>query len=134
MKKKSITGKITKPDRVKFILSITCLVHCLAMPLLVIALPAVSTELLHNAWVELGLVAFGLVVAGSVILKDFLRVHKHVLPALLLVAGFLTQLTGIFAGGHGVSHAVLILGSLLVATAFIVNWKIKAEHEVSCSC
>lgn len=134
MKKTQVIENNTKLKRVGFFLSLICAIHCAAVPLIILVVPAISTELLHNKFLELGLIVLGALVAGKMLSRDFLHIHKHAFPLLLSLLGFIIQLIGLYAAGHNNSHLVLMAGSVIIALAYLANWRLKANYNASCKC
>ncbi len=108
-------------------LSGLCVVHCLALPLLALSLPLLGTwaeaEWVH--WLFVGL-------AAPVSLIALSRPSRHGLPLALLFLAML-GVAGLFAGVLGwPSEAdetrVTVAGSLLLATAHLLNWR-RTRHR-----
>jgi len=106
--------------------SLTCLVHCLALPLLIALLPAWSAWLdvpeAFHAWI----IAFAAPFSLAILLRAA-RGRLWFPPLWLGLAGL-----GIMALGLGVHHpameaAVTSAGALILAAAHIANWRRRAH-------
>ncbi len=108
-------------QKLGFGLSLLCALHCLATPFLLVALPALGHNYLSEG-LETGLIAGSLLI-GSVILTRDYRGHHQKLPLILLslafVLAFLVFLT------H--SHLLQTLSSILLAVAFLINWRMHSR-------
>ncbi|MGN6691611.1 MAG: MerC family mercury resistance protein [Sphingopyxis sp.] len=111
-------------------LSLTCLVHCLALPLLLLLAPALShwialPEGLHAAILLLALPA------AAIAMRDGWRSHRRVAPFLMAVAGLALLAAGLagHAGWLAVSDRdaadrwLTSAGALTLAAAHLVNWR-----------
>ncbi len=134
MNKIQAGNRKSRLDKVGFFLSVLCAVHCASTPLLVAILPLLGTELLHNPTLELALVGTTVVIAGGVLLKDYLQVHKNIAPLLLLLAGFGAKLLGLFVFGQRYEPVVITSGAAFIILAYIVNWRMRATHQTTCKC
>lgn len=114
-------------------LSVLCAVHCVSMPLLVALLPLLGSEMLHNPVLELSLIGTTVAIAGFIIGKDYLRVHRNLLPVGLLAVGVLAKLLGLFVLEHSYEPVVITSGAAFFVLAFIANWRLRAQHH-ACKC
>jgi hypothetical protein len=122
-----MSGKTGSPalDAAGAALSSLCLIHCLAVPLLALAMPALVVasghDHGHDHLLHLMLIAVALPVSAFAFWRG-LRQHGHARPVILGLVGFVLMLTGAFA--HGLSvQALTIAGGLLVAAAHLLNWR-----------
>jgi hypothetical protein len=123
------TGKAASPalDAAGAALSSLCLVHCLALPLLALLMPAAVALGGHAHGDDHGLHLLFVALALPVSLLAFrrgLRLHDEKGPLMLALAGFALMLAGAFA--HGLSVQLLtVCGGLLVAGAHLRNWRLQ---------
>ena len=125
-------------DRIGVFLSATCLLHCLALPVLLTIAPITQTGLLDEQTFHLALLWFILPVS-LIALGIGCRQHKDLLILLLGGTGLSLLL---FAGlvGHSVltptaERGVIIVAGLILAAAHLRNFKIcratNCDHEDS---
>ena len=125
-------------DRIGVFLSATCLLHCLALPVLLTIAPITQTGLLYEQTFHLVLLWFILPVS-LIALGIGCRQHKDLLILLLGGTGLSLLL---FAGlvGHSVltptaERGVTIVAGLILAAAHLRNFKIcratNCDHEDS---
>jgi hypothetical protein len=105
--------------------SLLCLVHCLALPMLLVLLPTaagafVRSEAFH--YVAVGLAAPFALLA---FMLGYLR-HGAVRPALFGAVGVACLLLALLPGvEHGTSIAITVAGSLALITGHLINWRLR---------
>lgn len=106
-------------------ISLTCLLHCLALPLLLAILPATMGLWLRSDALHTVLLLLMLPAAVSAFLIGH-RHHRSPWPLLLGVAGFAGLSSGLAPGlGAGQEVALTVLGSFLLIGAHIWNWRLR---------
>jgi hypothetical protein len=107
--------------------SLLCLVHCLALPFILLMLPGViglfaSSEAFHH-------VALGLVFPSA--LAAFwlgYRRHRAPFPALLGIVGIGCLVAGLLPGlAEGWETAATVAGSLLLIAGHALNWRLRTH-------
>jgi hypothetical protein len=104
-------------DRAAVALSLLCIIHCVALPLVAVALPflsvAAEAEWVHWVFASLAVLASGSVVA----LSSSARTPSFLLPA---GSGAALVVFGLFAEGLGIEEAIpTVIGGLLLAFAHL---------------
>ena len=113
-------------DRFSIGLSTLCLLHCLAIPLIVSVTPVVATFAFADESFHIALVAL---VAPTSLLALTLGCRKHRswrIPALGLmgVALLLTAAAGdVFLFGETAETVLTVIGALFVASAHLLNYR-----------
>ena len=109
--------------------SLVCLMHCLGLPLLVAALPALSHG--HNIpesfhiWV----VIFAVPTSLWALLSGRSR-HAARAPLLLGVAGLLLLVSGVtILHDMGLETPATVAGSLLLSAAHLANWRLRHRRR-----
>jgi hypothetical protein len=113
-------------DRLGVGLSLACMVHCLAVPLLAL-LPALTGRVARVAApIEWALLA-GAVIVGLRSLVPSFRAHGRATPLALLLAGFAVLALGRLAAGEGTAAelAASLLGLACIASAHVLNLRIR---------
>ncbi|QZP08524.1 MerC domain-containing protein [Caenibius sp. WL] len=107
--------------------SLLCLVHCLALPLLLLLLPGVlglfaQSDAFHYA-------ALALVVpAGLAAFWLGYRRHRARRPALLGIAGVICLVIALLPGaGEGGELWFTVTGSLLLVIGHTLNWRLRTH-------
>lgn len=109
--------------------SLLCLVHCLALPLLIAALPALSQVLAVPEGFHRG-VALVALPASSVALLSGFRRHRNIRALALAAVGLGAIGWGAFgAKSAGAELAATVFGSVIVSVAHVVNWALAQGRE-----
>ena len=69
--------------------SILCAIHCALLPLLLVSLPVLGVNIIHNAAFEYGMIFLAFLVGSLALLHGFRRHHRHPGPWLLFTVGLL---------------------------------------------
>lgn len=101
-----------------------CAVHCMAFPLL-LSFGLVSTTG-HNHAFDFIFMAGGLLIAGYVLVKDYITKHRQTAPLLISVLGFVLLFFGIQS--HGELFLLSISGGLMITFSHYQNWKLSHKH------
>jgi MerC mercury resistance protein len=101
-------------------LSVLCMIHCLAMPFLLTALPFLSGNLISEQSEKI-LIGVSAVLAVFLLIKDY-RNHRNPLPLVLLSLALCFNFTGIFFAKNTYEIFFNVTGALLMASAYYLNW------------
>ncbi len=97
-------------DRAGTTASIACAVHCTALPLILMALPALVLAWLDSAWVDWTMILIAAVVAIQAH-RGGIALHKRCRPVGVTVAGILAIMTGIcLLKGSATTHCLRASG------------------------
>jgi len=109
-------------DRLALLASGACVLHCLALPLLFVALPTLSSAFNLSETFHLWMV--GLAVPTSVFaLLAGARGHNCARPLLIGAVGLALLVTGaMIVGDTPYEMPVTVAGALILGTAHIFNW------------
>lgn len=108
--------------------STLCLIHCLALPLLAAAIPALAELLDLGPHFHLLILALA-IPASALALAAGYRRHGLVLPVLAGVAGLLLLAAGTaIAATAIVEVALTVAGSLILAAAHLANWRLTLRR------
>ncbi|HEV7290240.1 MerC domain-containing protein [Sphingomonas sp.] len=103
--------------------SVLCLIHCLALPILIAALPALAARLDLGEGFHLAVLAFALPVS-AVALGEGWRRHRGLTPLFVGAVGLVLLAAGLaFEEWVAVETGVTVAGSLLLAGAHVANWR-----------
>jgi hypothetical protein len=124
---------VTRPrfaDMLGIGLSLTCLIHCLALPLLILFAPALGTWIAMPEWVHAAILMLALP-AATLAMKDGWRRHRRVMPLALAAAG-----VGLLAAGLAAHEGwaaltdpetsdrlLTSIGALTLVLAHLLNWR-----------
>ncbi len=103
------------------IISFGCLVHCLALPLFLTALPAIFAPFDHAEWVHPALVCLALPVALVAFWRGF-KLHRKALPGFIMGFGASALVGSLFPiHPHEVADSIGALGAGFMAIGHILN-------------
>lgn len=113
-------------------LSATCLVHCLALPLLLLLAPALGHWIALPEWTHAAILTLALP-AAFVAMRGGWHRHRRAAPMLIAAAGLTLLALGLVAHEGGLAGvdpeaADLLLtstGALMLAAAHIANWRLS---------
>lgn len=105
--------------------SLACMVHCLALPLLLAALPVLSSVLAVPEDVHLWILAFAVPSASIALVTGWSR-HGDLRPLAFGAIGLSLLAIGalVFSGSPG-ETLLTVAGSLVLATAHLGNWRLR---------
>jgi hypothetical protein len=105
--------------------SALCLVHCIGLPLLLAALPALSSLLSIPESFHVWVLAFA-VPSSALALFAGRHHHRRAYPLMIGATGLILLATGalVLLGGRW-EAPVTIIGSLCLASAQIANWRLR---------
>ncbi len=105
--------------------TLACLVHCIALPVIIAALPALSSVVPIPATFHLLALAFAIPATGGALYVGY-RHHRLAMPLLVGGAGIVLLALGVLHWGETpLETPVTVLGSLLIAGAHVANWRLR---------
>lgn len=111
-------------DRDAVGLSMLCLVHCLAFPVVVMALPAMGEILPRQWWVHPVIFALAVPMATIALVRGWSD-HRDRRPVLLGGIGLALLGLGLLAAEASAAEVLLtVVGGLIVAAAHLLNWRL----------
>ena len=116
-------------DGISVCASAACMVHCLALPLLFAALPALAGRLdpgegFHAVILLLAVPTSALALVGG------WRRHRAAVPLIIGTIGLVLMALGVvLSSREAIETAVTVSGSLLLAGAHIANWRHRRGHR-----
>jgi MerC mercury resistance protein len=111
-------------NKVGLWLSILCTIHCIATPFLITTLPFLSGSFISERS-ELYLIGISAILAIFLLVKDY-RNHQNPLPLILLVIAMSFNFVGLFLAKSPYEIFFNVIGALIMASAYWINWK---EHR-----
>ncbi|HVI99946.1 MAG TPA: MerC domain-containing protein [Sphingomonas sp.] len=113
-------------DRAALGASVACLVHCLALPLVLAALPALAAIVAIPESVHLWVLLFAIPTSGYALIAGRAK-HGIAWPLCLGAAGLILLAVGALALEGSRETAITVSGSLALAAAHLGNW--RARHR-----
>ena len=103
--------------------SALCLVHCLGLPLLIAALPAIANRIDPGEGFHLAVLLFAIPTSAFALIEGWRR-HRGLAPLFVGAAGLALMAAGLaFGSWAAVETGVTVAGSLLLAGAHVANWR-----------
>ncbi len=110
--------------------SLLCLVHCLALPMLIAALPMLSKLLSLPESVHVWLLAFAVPASGLALVSGCRR-HGALYPLLVGAGGLaLLAVGGFVVAATPAETWATVAGSLSLAFAHLANWRLRHALHV----
>jgi hypothetical protein len=107
--------------------SLLCLIHCLALPILIAALPVLARALDLGEGFHL-LILAAAIPTSAIALAGGHRRHGALVPVFAGIAGLILMAAGaIFVSRAAAETALTVAGSLLLAGAHIANWRLRTR-------
>ena len=115
-------------------LPVACAIHCLGMPLLVAAAPALTGHVEQLAWIEWATLALALWLGYKQLWPGY-RLHKNGWSMGMATAGVGVFVLGILAHDYhldALHTPLMVAGSLLLATGFWLNYRALQAQAANC--
>ena len=117
-------------DLTGIVLSFTCLLHCLTLPLLLLLAPALSRWIALPEGIHAAILLLALP-AAAIAMRDGWRRHRRLVPTVLAVSGLGLLALGLSAHEGWIATAdpeaadrlLTSVGALTLAAAHLVNWR-----------
>ncbi len=116
-------------ERAAISASALCLVHCLALPLVLAALPALSNVLALPESIHVWILLFAVPSSLLALFSGRAR-HGASYPIAIGVVGLSALAIGIMPFAHQIETYVTVTGSLALAGAHIQNWRLRHAAHV----
>jgi hypothetical protein len=108
--------------------SILCAIHCAILPLLLVSLPVLGVNIIHNALFEFGMIGLAFVVGSLALLHGFRYHHRHPGPWLLFTAGLLLLVAKQI--WHAYELRLLPFAVGLIIGAHVLNYRFSRTVRV----
>lgn len=108
-------------------LSIGCLIHCLALPLVIALLPATASWLHLPESFHLWALLSALPVSLYMLITSSHQ-HGKRFPVLIGAAGLTLMACGLLIADDAIETGITSSGALLLAGAHIINWRLRSQH------
>ena len=111
-------------DKLGITLSLVCLVHCLALPLVIALLPLFAAQWMHASGFHMAM-ALALIPVAMLAVLPGLRMHGRRSVVAAMAAGLSLLSTAAFAGEELLTHewvvALTVAGGVILVAAHAVN-------------
>ncbi len=114
-------------DLMGILTSVLCTLHCVALPLAISSFSFWGTALLHNIWLEVGLIALAFLFGLMSFYKDSPVAAKRKRPLLLFCTGF-----GLLLANQWNEDYTLLLmppASMAIIAAHVINYRYGKKEK-----
>jgi hypothetical protein len=124
-----------KLDKAGMILSLTCLVHCLILPIILATMPFVAfLSFMKSPLAEALMIVFALANAILAVTLNFKKHKKLIVPSLFLAGSVLLLLNFIAHTLVQSNEYIITIGAALIGVGHLINHKLcdscpKCHHE-----
>ena len=101
--------------------SLVCAIHCAVLPLVMVTLPILGVNIIHNASFEYGMIGLAFLIGTRALWHGFSRHHRRLTPWMLFVAGM--TLLIIKEIWQSYELAFLPFAVLLIVGAHLLNYR-----------
>lgn len=125
-------GSVDALEKASLGASFLCLVHCLALPAVLIAMPSASLLLGAPGSLHGWILAFAIPTSGTALIFGR-RAHRSFYPLAAGIVG-LAMLAASWLAAHGGADetALTLIGSMIVALAHLANWRLRYRATQGC--
>lgn len=122
-------------DKLGITASTLCAIHCAAVPLILTFLPLWGLGFLANEKVESFMIVLSLCLGIWSMSTSYRKLHRKVIPSIVLIAGFSLIAVGHFSGITQLEPILIPLGGFTIASAHFINLRLvkscPADHKHS---
>ncbi len=109
--------------------STICLIHCLITPFIISFFPLLGSHFLHNELLEILLIGLGVIIGSATLWKGYRQHHGRKIALYILLVAVVLLSIG-FLHVSPLIELTHIIGSLVLASAYVVNWKLCKQCKV----
>jgi len=108
--------------------SVLCAIHCAILPLLLVSLPVLGVNIIHNTLFEYGMIGVAFVVGSLALLHGFRYHHRHAGPWLLFTAGLLLLIAKQIWHAYELQFLPFAVG--LIIGAHVLNYRFSRSVQI----
>ena len=129
-------------DKTAIVLSFVCVLHCLALPVLLIALPSISTLInFDNEIIHFGLILAVVPISLFAVISGYIH-HRHTSVFFISTIGIIMLIVAVIYGhdvlGDSGETLLTIVGSALITFGHLRNFRLRrvyhCEKPIGVSC
>ncbi|MFC5044963.1 MerC domain-containing protein [Aquimarina hainanensis] len=114
--------------------SFLCVMHCIALPFIIMFFPLLGMSFLENSLTEMGLILSSVSIAAIAIIRGYVSYHKKKSVLFMLIGAVLLFLLGILIEHPTIEKGSHLIATILLIVAHLFNWKeIRKRKKCSCS-
>ena len=119
-----------KFDKVSIAVSLACMVHCIALPMLLTTLPFFGIEILENLFIELATIFVAVAIGGWSVWNGYQKHHRRPGIPILFLTGICVMSSANFLQMEKLEMVGKGMGAALLIAAHILNWKQSQQCSV----
>jgi drug/metabolite transporter (DMT)-like permease len=127
-----MTSYKSRLDTIGIFVASLCILHCIALPLLLTTVPLWGFELLENMYIEIATLLTAFFAGGWAIFRGYKKIHRNISIPLLFISGLMLMVVADFLGNEFLEMPVKGIGAVLVITAHVTNWR-KCRTHMACA-
>ncbi|RYF16012.1 MAG: MerC domain-containing protein [Flavobacteriales bacterium] len=112
-------------DKVGMTASITCAIHCAALPFFLTLLPLWGLEFLATPFLEMSMILLSLILGVWSLSKSYRQIHRNPYPIITLACGFMFILIGHLSEIDLIEPILIPVGGFTIAGAHFLNLKLS---------
>ena len=116
--------------RWSYYLTNACAIHCLATPLILVFFPLIGESVIHNIWIEIGILGSAFLISSFLVIRAYFLHHKLLWIPLSLIAVFTILVTSHFINQEVVEILLLFIGSIIIYYVLRTNQKLSVSCNV----
>ena len=109
--------------------SLACAIHCALLPVVLSSLPVFGINIIHNLYVEWGMIALAFVVGSYYLFHGYIKHHRSIKPVLIFSLGFIFLILKQFFTQYEIPF--LILAVVLIISAHFYNFGLCQRSKCS---
>jgi hypothetical protein len=114
--------------------SVLCAIHCAVLPLLMVSLPVLGVNILHNSRFEYGMILLAFLIGSRALWHGYYRHHRRSIPWLVFTGGMLFLLAKQLWSAYELAllpfAVTLVVGSHLLNYHYIrVSRRVRAPRQ-----
>ena len=109
-------------DGIGIATSLACAVHCALLPLLFTSLPLLGINIIHNQYVEFGMIVLAIAIGYISLYNAHKSHHNSLTPLFIFSFGALCLVLKEFLHQSVLFYLLLVLAIICIVTAHIINY------------
>jgi hypothetical protein len=101
--------------------SVACAIHCAVLPIILVSLPVLGVNILHNAVFEYGMIGLAFLIGTKAFWHGFTRHHRRLVPWLIFMGGMTLLIAKEI--WSGVELVLLPFAVLLIVGGHLLNYR-----------
>lgn len=118
-----MTSYKSRLDTIGILVAFLCILHCIALPLLLTSATLWGFELMENIYIEIAAVLIAFFAGGWAIFKGYKKFHRDLSIIILFTSGLVLLIAADLLNHELLEMLTKGVGAVLVITAHLINWR-----------